>query len=119
MQIFEPFDVVAVPFPYVERVATKNRPALIISSAVLQNGEGLVWVLMITSATHAGWTNDVSVDDHLASGLPKPSVVRVAKLATCEADRCRHLGRLDATSILAVRTRLRSLIAGPARTLIQ
>lgn len=40
---FEPFDVIVVPFPYVDRLAEKRRPALVISNRELA-GHGVVWV---------------------------------------------------------------------------
>ena len=38
---FEPFDVVAVPFPYVERELRKRRPAVVVSDPALAGRRGL------------------------------------------------------------------------------
>jgi mRNA interferase MazF len=46
---FEPFDVIVVPFPNVDRLAEKRRPALVISNRKLAV-HGAVWVAMITRA---------------------------------------------------------------------
>ena len=95
---FEPFDVVAVPFPYVERPVTKRRPALVISSNALEKEHGLLWVAMITSAQNQAWTHDIAINDLEAAGLPHPSVVRTAKIACIDATTARRLGQLDPES---------------------
>ena len=77
-QIFVPGDVVKVPFPYTDRSTRRRRPALIVSSPVLQRAHGLSWVLMITSAANRGWEGDVEIVDLAQTGLPAASVVRSA-----------------------------------------
>lgn len=75
MPTFSPFDVVSVPFPYVEREARKRRPAVVVSRPELAGRHGLTWVLMITSADNPAWPGEVDIEDLIAAGLPKPSVV--------------------------------------------
>ena len=84
---FARLSIVTVPFPYVDQLAEKRRPALIISTAELLRAHGLVWVAMITSAENRPWPDDVSVTDHQTCGLPAPSVIRPAKIAALEASR--------------------------------
>ncbi len=45
----------------------------------------LLWVIMVTSAAHRRWTGDVEVTDLRVAGLPSPSIIRTAKIATVEA----------------------------------
>ena len=94
MHIFEPGDVVKVPFPYADRATRQRRPALVISDASLQEAHGLLWVLMITSAENRGWPGDVAVSDLAAAGLPVPSLIRSAKIATIDARDAEPLGRI-------------------------
>jgi mRNA interferase MazF len=62
MANFERFDIVRVPFPFTDRQADKNRPALIISnSAAFNAAAGHSAMAMITSAGHAPWPLDVSI----------------------------------------------------------
>jgi mRNA-degrading endonuclease toxin of MazEF toxin-antitoxin module len=42
LPIFEPFTTISVPFPYVERLASKRRPALVVSRPRLARDHGLV-----------------------------------------------------------------------------
>jgi len=94
MPVFEPGDVIKVPFPYVERPVKQHRPALVVSSPELQDVHGLLWVLMITSAKNRPWAGDVEVTHLEAAGLPVPSVVRCAKIATIEASAATRIGAL-------------------------
>lgn len=111
MPAFEPFTVVSVPFPYVEREARKRRPALVVSTPALADVHGLLWVLMITSAANRAWAQDVAITDVVAAGLPKPSVVRVAKIATVEAQRCVGIGQLARQPAEMVTARLQAILA--------
>ncbi|MEZ5863589.1 MAG: type II toxin-antitoxin system PemK/MazF family toxin [Geminicoccaceae bacterium] len=78
MESFEPFDVVAVPFPYVERPVTQRRPAVVLALPPSGNRHPLLWVMMITSATNRQWPGDIPVADIEAAGLPYPSVIRIS-----------------------------------------
>lgn len=103
---FAAYDVVIVPFPYVDRLAEKRRPALVISSAALTDF-GVLWVAMITSAANDPWNCDVQITDLERAGLPAPSVVRPAKIACIEPGRIvRRAGALDARNASLVATRL-------------
>jgi mRNA interferase MazF len=74
---FERFAVVRVPFPFTDRDATKNRPALVLSDAAAFNGPaGHSVMAMITSAANAPWPLDCPIADLAAAGLPAPSKVR-------------------------------------------
>lgn len=95
-QNFEAGAVVKVPFPYTDRATRQRRPALVVSGANLPHDHGLLWVLMITSAENRGWDGDVVVADLPKAGLPAPSVVRTAKIATINAENAEPLGRVGA-----------------------
>ena len=74
---FERFAVVRVPFPFTDRDAVKNRPALVLSSAVAFNTPvGHSVMAMITSAGNAPWPLDCLIIDLAAAGLPAPSKIR-------------------------------------------
>jgi mRNA interferase MazF len=95
MATFERFDVVRVPFPFTDRQAEMNRPALVISdSAAFNRVAGHSVMAMITSAGHAPWPLDVAIIDLKSAGLPAPSIVRF-KLFTLDHRLVRGaLGRL-------------------------
>jgi len=77
MASFERFDVVRVPFPFADRQAEKNRPALVVSDkAAFNRRAGHSVMAMITSASHAAWPLDVLISDLASAGLPAPSIIR-------------------------------------------
>ena len=106
MPAFRQGDVVKVPFPYTDRATRQFRPALVVSAGGLEDAHGLLWVLMITSAQNRGWAGDVPVSNLAAAGLPVPSVIRTAKIATIEAADAAKLGRVPAALFRQVSWRL-------------
>ena len=92
---FERGDVVKVPFPYTDRSTRQSRPALVVSAAAALEGHGLLWVVMITSAENRGWPGDLAVGGLVSAGLPVPSLIRTAKIATIEAVDATRLGRIS------------------------
>jgi mRNA interferase MazF len=108
---FEVWDIVKVPFPYTNRPIRQNRPALAIAAGELEATHGLLWLAMITSAANRGWAGDVTISDLPAAGLPVPSIVRTAKLATIEARDAQRLGTLPPADRNAVSRALRGWLA--------
>jgi len=102
MARFDVWDIVKVPFPYTDRPVRQRRPALVIAAGELEAAHGLLWLAMITSAMNRGWPGDVSIPDVATTGLPAPSIVRPAKLATIETRDAERLGILPAAARAAV-----------------
>jgi mRNA interferase MazF len=111
MASFERFDVVRVPFPFTDRQAEMNRPALVISAGVAFNRPaGHSVMAMITSAGHVPWPLDVAISDLKAAGLPAPSLVRF-KLFTLDHRLVRgKLGKLSAKDQTNVQKAIRRLL---------
>ena len=102
MPVFEPGDIIKVPFPYADESTRQFRPALVVSSPELQEVHGLLWVLMITSAKNRPWAGDVEVTHLEEAGLPAPSVVRCAKIAITDASEVTRIGRLGQAQVKLV-----------------
>lgn len=111
MPTFEVFDVVKVPFPYTHRPVRQRRPAVVVAASRMAADHGLLWVVMVTSAENRGWASDVAVSDLAVAGLPMPSLVRCAKIATIEADHAERLGKLGVADRRMVGEQLRGLLA--------
>ena len=82
--IYEPFDVVVVPFPFTDSARTKRRPALVLSQksefgSIIEHSI----LAMITSQKNDPWPLDVEIKNEKQSGLTAPSVVRM-KLFTLD-----------------------------------
>lgn len=106
MRTFEQGDVVKVPFPYTNRPTRQSRPALVASTGNRNDPLGLLWVVMVTSAENRGWPGDVPLSDLAGTGLPAPSLVRTAKIATIEARDASRLGRVDEPALAEVMARI-------------
>jgi mRNA interferase MazF len=102
--IFERFDVVVVPFPFVDAAGTKPRPALVLSNESFNRENGHAVLAMITRATDTKWRSDHTIEEFEKSGLRDPSVVRF-KIFTLDnrilQRRIGHLGDNDARGCAA------------------
>lgn len=109
---FERFTVVRVPFPFTDRNASKNRPALVLSDAASFNIPANHAVMaMITSQGHPPWPLDCPIADLPAAGLPAPSLVRF-KLFTLDHRLVRgELGKLAKEDANVVQLALKKLFA--------
>ncbi|MDP1632825.1 MAG: type II toxin-antitoxin system PemK/MazF family toxin [Caulobacter sp.] len=112
MTSYRPGDLIKVPFPYTDRSARQRRPAFVAAAGDLLSRHGLLWVIMVTSAENRGWPGDVGISDYAAAGLPAPSLIRCAKIATIEARDAEPLGRAAEDDIRVVLDRLRARLAG-------
>jgi len=110
MAAFEIWDIVKLPWPYAGQPAKERRPALVIAAGELQALNGLLWVAMITSAENRGWPDDVGISDLDGAGLPAPSIVRPAKIATVDARDAQRLGTSSIVDREAVAAGLRRII---------
>jgi mRNA interferase MazF len=106
MANFKQGDVIKVPFPYTDRATRQSRPALVVSTGGIEKAHNLLWVVMITSAENRGWPGDVAISNPATAGLPAPSVIRTAKIATIEASDAAKLGQVSPAIIRKVTERL-------------
>jgi mRNA interferase MazF len=108
-----PFDLVLVPFPFTDLTTTKQRPCLILSAF---QPKGLVEhyvVAMVTSNLGGlGFPGDTRLTKWSEAGLPKPSMVRLAKVVTVERSLIRKkLGSVHSGDKQAVRRQFRLVFA--------
>jgi mRNA interferase MazF len=83
--ICKPFDVVEVPFPFIDSPKAKSRKAVVLSRETFNRNNNATTLAMITSATNSEWFKDVSIKDLKKAGLKKECVVRF-KLFTIQND---------------------------------
>lgn len=105
--IYERFDVVTVPFPFVDREAVKRRPALVVSSAPFTFAHPAAILAMITTASGLAWPSDVAIGDLGAAGLKNVSVVRMKMFTLDKSLILRRIGHLAAKDRRAVDRMLR------------
>jgi len=83
----KPGDVVLVRFPFAELATAKKRPALVLAVTVRSPRNRIVTLAMITSQVEAlGLAGDVVLAEWASAGLLHPSLLRLAKTATVDAD---------------------------------
>jgi len=104
MTIYKPFSVVDVPFPLVDPMEQKRRPALVLSDSSFQTANGAVVPAMITSAERTSWSGDIPLRDWQKAGLKKPSILHW-KIFT-----------LDTSLIVGLRSTLSDYDQGMLRT---
>ena len=80
---YKTFDIVVVPFPFVDSAQTKNRPAIIVSYHKFNAHAQHSILAMITSSQHISWPNDTKISQVSSCGLITPSIIRL-KLFTLD-----------------------------------
>lgn len=110
---FDRYAVVRVPFPFTDRTATKNRPALVLSDPVAFNAPaGHSVMAMIISEDNPPWPLDCRLADLAAAGLPAASKVRF-KLFTLDHRLVRgEIGKLAPADAALVNAGLTELLGG-------
>ena len=115
--IFEPFDVVVVPFPFTDREAERRRPALIVSSPDFNETHAQSILAMITSAG-GEWPSDVALLDWSEAGLSVPCKVRLKLFTLDDALILRKAGALSERDAEAVRSSLARFVTVDADAMI-
>jgi len=107
-------DVVLVPFPFTDLTTQKQRPGLVISSKSFNDSSADAILLAITSQVPKDLQrNDYPLgqDEQEKGGLPKPSVVKAAKVVTLSQGLIRKtLGRLPEETVNQIVGKLVSII---------
>jgi len=95
------FDVVTVPFPFVDRPKTKKRPAVVLSNREF-NRKSHTILAMITTKKEPAWPGDSQINDYVDAGLHLPCLIRL-KLFTLDnrllKKRIGHLSKKDSNHI--------------------
>jgi mRNA-degrading endonuclease toxin of MazEF toxin-antitoxin module len=107
-------DVVLVPFPFTDLTTQKQRPGLVVSSRRFNDSSADAILLAITSQVPAELLDTdyrLSVDEQQKGGLPRPSVVKAAKVVTLSQTLIRKtLARLPGETVDQIVSKLISVI---------
>ncbi len=108
--IFRPWDVVAIPFPFIQRTAATWRPALVLSREEFNRVAGHTLLAMITTRMHRPRAGDTAITDNAAAGLTVPCMVRL-KLFTFDNQLLRRrLGHLAPADEMVIRSQLTKML---------
>ncbi|MCI0743808.1 MAG: type II toxin-antitoxin system PemK/MazF family toxin [Verrucomicrobia subdivision 3 bacterium] len=106
-------DVVLVPFPFTDLSSAKQRPALIVSADAFNAVRDDVLVAAITSQIPGKLAIDefmIPPSELAACGLPKPSIIRLTKLAALHQRLIiKSIGSLPTATLGQVIAQLRQL----------
>jgi len=78
---YEKWDIVLIPFPFTDLTSAKRRPGLVISPSNYNQGSDILIVFITSNLNTTPREGDYLIKNWAASGLPKPSQIRI-KLAT-------------------------------------
>ncbi|MGH7408717.1 MAG: type II toxin-antitoxin system PemK/MazF family toxin [Candidatus Methylomirabilales bacterium] len=110
---FRQGDLILLPFPFTDLSAVKRRPALIISPEKLHRQSDDVILVAVTSQVPKALSEfevPLGSGDMAVGHLPKPSVVRLAKIFTAHRGIIvKRVGRLQRESLARILGRLRAL----------
>ena len=105
--ICETWDVVAVPFPFVDRAGLKRRPALVVSQESF-NRNGHSVLAMITTSSMP-WPTDSPLMQLSSSGLSRPCVVRLKLFTLDNRLIIKRIGHLAEEDMIRVARALKAI----------
>jgi mRNA interferase MazF len=117
--IFDRFELIVVPFPFVDSPRTRPRPALVLSNRHFNRANGHTVLAMVTRATHTRWPSDHAIEDLAPTGLRDPSVVRFKVFTLDNRILQRGIGRLGNADARACSTTLRATFGERTRPFAQ
>jgi mRNA interferase MazF len=94
--IYERWDVVLVPFPYLDLPLQKKRPAVVLPHWRFNMSHGCTIAAMVTTANGGPWPTDVPVGDLAEAGLRHACYVRWKIFSVPNAAIIRKLGSIAA-----------------------
>ncbi len=111
MTIFDPGDIVVVPFPFSDLPVSKPRPALVISPSEANASNEITLLAMITTASAGRKPGDIEIQDISAAGLRTPSILRLKLFTLDNRLISRRVGALSPADREAAGGAIRGLIA--------
>jgi mRNA interferase MazF len=108
-----PFDVVLLPFPFTDLRTTRQRPCVILSAFQPKGLAEHYVVAMVTSQLSGlAFPGDTVLAKWSEAGLPKPSLVRMAKVVTVDRSLIRKkVGTLEEADRKAIRRQFRQVFS--------
>lgn len=109
--LLQPFTIVVVPFPFVDRAVARRRPALVVSCEAFNAGHPALVLAMITTARASDWPSDVVLQDWRDAGLTVACRVRFKLFTLDVALVLDQRGVLSSRDQRAVESGLRATLA--------
>jgi mRNA interferase MazF len=103
------FDIVVVPFPFIDKPASKKRPALVLSNIDF-NTTGHCILCMITTKQKPIWPGDTQITDIATCGLRSPCLVRLKLFTLDNRLILKKIGKLGKADSFQITKHLRNFL---------
>ena len=101
-------EIVVVPFPFVDGLQVKRRPALVLSNRVFNRKNGHTALAMVTTGAGSHWPSDIVIENLEGTGLDHASLIRWKVFTLPNELILRKLGSLSQITAEMVSTALRN-----------
>jgi len=111
MTAYKRGDIILVPFPFSNQIATKKRPSVIVSSNLYNNVSSDIVIMAITSRTDKTiGIGECLIMDWQVAGLLKPSAIKPA-ISTIEQQLVlKKLGSLSSNDLFSMENALKRFL---------
>jgi mRNA interferase MazF len=110
--ICDQWNVVLVPFPFMEMPASKKRPALVVSSTAFNQANAHTILAMITTAKGSTWPSDYLLREPLKAGLMQDCFVRWKTFTLPNEMIARVLGKVANIDMQSIDSQVNTIFAG-------
>ena len=107
---FNQWDIVVVPFPFVDSAKSKPRPVVVLTNEDFNIANGHLVGAMITTASNTKWLGDIEIIDLSSTGLKHTSFIRMKLFTLDFRIGIRKIGQLSANDIDSFTTNLNEYI---------
>ena len=108
---YKQFDIIAIPFPFSDKLEQKKRPALILSSNKFNSVSKHFVSVMITSAKHSSWPLDIKIKNTKEAGLSKKCLIRMKFFTVDKSLVVKKVGSLSKEDLKSFKENLNQLLS--------
>ena len=108
--ICDRWDVVVVPFPFVDNKQSKPRPVLVLSKKSFNSRNAHTIMAMITTGGGTSWSNDVLIKDLDKCGLKSSSLIRSKLFTLDNRFISKKIGKLSKKDISIIKKSLKEIL---------
>lgn len=109
LKTYSQFDVIAIPFPFSDKLEQKKRPALVISSEGFNAPSSHLVTVMITSAKRSSWPLDTPIKNFKEAGLSTKCLIRMKFFTVDTSLVLKKVGTLSKADVKSFKESLKQL----------
>ena len=112
LRTYKQFDIVAIPFPFSDKLEQKKRPALVLSVSKFNSSSKHLVTAMITSAKHSSWPLDTMIKNTEEAGLSASCLIRMKFFTVDKSLVLKTVGNLSRDDLKNFRKNFKQLFSG-------